>query len=63
MTFAGLQTSAHHFMALDHGQRYFFTVEASNAAGLKERAYSDGVTLDVTPAALGDVYMTYKQAA
>ena len=55
MTFAGLQTSAHHFMALDQGQRYFFTVEASNAAGLKERAYSDGVTLDVTPAALGDV--------
>ena len=55
MTFAGLQTSAHHPILLQEGQRYFFTVEATNAAGLKETTYSDGVTVDVTSALIGNV--------
>ncbi|XP_068740821.1 uncharacterized protein [Montipora capricornis] len=55
MTFAGLETSANHQTVLQEGQRYFFTVEATNAAGLKESAYSDGMTVDVTPPLIGDV--------
>lgn len=55
MTFVGLQTSVHHQTPLQQGQRYFLTIEATNAAGLKESAYSDGVTVDTTPAQIGDV--------
>ena len=55
MSFAGLQTSVHLPSILQKGQRYFFTVEANNAAGLKETAYSDGVTIDTTPALIGAV--------
>lgn len=55
MTFAGLATSVHQPVLLKEGQRYFFTVEATNAASLKETAYSDGITVDVTPALIGDV--------
>lgn len=55
MTNADLQTSVHLPFLLQEGQRYFFTVEATNAAGLKETAYSDGVTVDVTPPLIGDV--------
>lgn len=55
MTNADLQTSVHLPVNLQEGQRYFFTVEATNAAGLKETAYSDGVTVDVTPPLIGDV--------
>ena len=55
MSFAGLKTSVHFPTILQEGQRYFFTVEANNAAGLKETAYSDGVTIDTTPALIGAV--------
>ena len=55
MTFVGLQTRVYHQTPLQQGQRYFFTIEATNAAGLKETAYSDGVTVDTTPALIGDV--------
>ena len=55
MTNADLQTSIHLQILLQEGQRYFFTVEATNGAGLKETAYSDGVTVDVTPPLIGDV--------
>lgn len=50
-----IQTSIHLQVFLQEGQRYFFTVEATNGAGLKEAAYSDGVTVDVTPPLIGDV--------
>lgn len=55
MTNAGLDTSISHRTGLEEGQRYFFTVEATNAAGLKESAYSDGITVDTTPPLLKDV--------
>ena len=55
MTFAGLDTSVNHQTVLQEGQRYFFTVEATNAAGLKGSAYSDGMTVDVTPPLIGEV--------
>lgn len=55
MTNAGLDTSVSHRTGLQEGQRYFFTVEATNAAGLKESAYSDGITVDTTPPLLKDV--------
>ena len=55
MTDADVQTSIHLQILLQEGQRYFFTVEATNGAGLKETAYSDGVTVDVTPLLIGDV--------
>ena len=55
MTNADLQTSIHHQILLQEGQRYFFTVEATNGAGSKETAYSDGVTVDVTPPHVGDI--------
>ena len=55
MTNADIQTSIHLQVLLQEGQRYFFTVEATNGAGLKEAAYSDGVTVDVTPPLIGDV--------
>ena len=55
MTNADVQTSIHLQILLQEGQRYFFTVEATNGAGLKETAYSDGVTVDVTPPVISDV--------
>lgn len=55
MTLVGLQTSVHFQTVLREGQRYFFTVEATNGAGLKESAYSDGVTVDATPPLIEDV--------
>ena len=55
MTDAELQTSAHLSIILQEGQRYFFTVEAVNGAGLKETAYSDGVTVDLTLPRIGEV--------
>ena len=55
MANADLQTSIHLQILLQEGQRYFFTVEATNGAGLKETAYSDGVTVDVTPPRIGGV--------
>ena len=55
MANADLQTSIHLQILLQEGQRYFFTVEATNGAGLKETAYSDGVTVDVTPPRIGDI--------
>ena len=55
MANADLQTSIHIQILLQEGQRYFVTVEATNGAGLKETAYSDGVTVDVTPPRIGDV--------
>ena len=55
MTNADVQTSIHLQILLEEGQRYFFTVEATNGAGLKQTAYSDGVTVDVTPPLVGDV--------
>ena len=55
MTNADVQTSIHLQMLLQEGQRYFFTVEATNGAGLKETAYCDGVTVDVTPPLIGNV--------
>ena len=55
MTNADLRTSVHLPLILQGGQRYYFTIEAANAAGLKETTYSDGVTVDVTPPRIGDV--------
>ena len=60
MMYAGLDTSTIHQTILQEGQRYFFTVEATNAAGLKESAYSDGITVDVTPPLIGDVSFNLK---
>ena len=55
MTSADLHTSAHHQIDLEEGQRYFFTIEATNAAGLKESAFSDGVTIDTSPPLIENV--------
>lgn len=63
MTNADVQTSVHLQMLLQEGQRYFFTVEATNGAGLKETAYSDGVTVDVTPPLIGDVSYNFQTKA
>lgn len=63
MTNADIQTSIHLQVLLQQGQRYFFTVEATNGAGLKEAAYSDGVTVDVTPPLIGDVAYDFQTKA
>ncbi|XP_015767122.1 PREDICTED: uncharacterized protein LOC107345883, partial [Acropora digitifera] len=63
MTNAGLDTSVSHRTGLHEGQRYFFTVEATNAAGLKESAYSDGITVDTTPPLLKDVLYNLQNGA
>ena len=63
MTNAGLDTSVSHRTGLQEGQRYFFTVEATNAAGLKKSAYSDGITVDTTPPLLKDVLYNLQSGA
>ena len=55
-TSVGLETSFHHRIALQEGQRYIVTVEATNGAGLKENVFSDGVTLDTSPPAVGQIF-------
>ena len=55
MTSSNLLTSVHPSIILEDGQRYSFTVEAINGAGLKETVYSDGVTLDASPPNVGKV--------
>ena len=55
MTSANLETSVQYPIILEEGVRYYVTVEATNGAGLKEKAYSDGVTLDTSPPEVGDV--------
>ena len=54
-TSVGLETSFHHRVALQEGFRYFVTVEATNGAGFKETAVSDGVTFDTSPPTVGHI--------
>nr|KAG5706491.1 hypothetical protein BaRGS_032884 [Batillaria attramentaria] len=41
---------------LERGTRYYVTVRAVNGAGLMTTAFSDGVTVDVTPPVTGVVF-------
>lgn len=56
MTNAGLQTRAWLSIASQDGSQYFFTVEATNGAGLKQIFSSDGVTIDTSPPVISKVY-------
>ncbi len=56
MTSADLHTSANHLVDLQEGLQYFFTVEATNGAGLKQTIYSDGISVDTSPPVIEGVY-------
>lgn len=56
MTSAGANTTVHHSVEPQEGLQYFFTVEATNGAGLKEAFYSNGITVDTSPPVIGRVY-------
>ena len=56
MTAAGLQTSVWHSLAAQDGLRYFFTVEATNGAGLKQAISSDGIIVDTSPPVISGIY-------
>lgn len=56
MTSVDLRTSAYHWVNLQEGLQYFFTVEATNGAGLKDAIYSDGITVDISPPTMEGVY-------
>ena len=56
MTSADLQTSVRHIIASEEGLQYFFTVEATNGAGLKQTILSDGITVDTSPPVIVGVY-------
>ncbi|KAL9987468.1 hypothetical protein ACROYT_G001781 [Oculina patagonica] len=56
MTSAGLNTTVHHSIAPQEGLQYFFTVEATNGAGLKEVIHSNGITVDTSPPVIGRVH-------
>ena len=61
MTSANLGTSAYHLIEPQKGLQYFFTVEATNGAGLKEAVYSDGITIDSSPPVIKGIYHGVKQ--
>ena len=63
MTSANLETSVHCPIVLQEGVRYYVTVQATNGAGLKEKAYSDGVTLDTSRPVVGDIVFEAKASA
>ncbi|KAL9987450.1 hypothetical protein ACROYT_G001763 [Oculina patagonica] len=56
MSSADLHTSVNHLSALHEGLRYFFTVTATNGAGLTEAIYSDGITVDTSPPVIKGVH-------
>ena len=56
MTSAGPNTTVEHSIIPQEGLQYFFTVEATNGAGLKQAFYSNGITIDTSPPVLKDVY-------
>ncbi|KAL9987460.1 hypothetical protein ACROYT_G001773 [Oculina patagonica] len=56
MTSAGPNTTVHHSFAPSEGLQYFFTVEATNGAGLKEEVYSEGFTVDTSPPVIEGVH-------
>ena len=56
MTSAGLETTVHQSVDPQQGLQYFFTVEATNGAGLREAIYSNGVTVDTSPPVIGRVH-------
>lgn len=56
MTSAGSNTTVYHRIAPQEGLQYFFTVEITNGAGLKDTIYSDGITVDTSPPVIEGVY-------
>ena len=56
MTAVGLQTSVWHPLASQDGLQYFFTVEATNGAGLKNALSSDGIIVDTSPPVIRGIY-------
>lgn len=55
MTSAGPNTTVHHSITPQEGLQYFFTVEATNGAGLKQAVYSNGITIDTSPPVIENV--------
>ncbi|KAK7483107.1 hypothetical protein BaRGS_00025675, partial [Batillaria attramentaria] len=56
----GLNTSWNFPTAdLETGTRYYFSIRATNAAGLMTTAVSDGVTVDVTPPVVGVAFAAH----
>lgn len=62
MTAADLQTSVWHPLASRDGLQYFFTVEATNGAGLKQSVSSDGIIVDTSPPVISDIYHGVEKA-
>lgn len=56
MTSVDLRTSVYYWINLQEGLQYFFTVEATNGAGLKDVIYSDGITVDNSPPVIEGIY-------
>lgn len=56
MTSAGPNTTVHHSITPQEGLQYFFTVEATNGAGLKQAVYSNGITVDTSPPIIENVH-------
>lgn len=56
MTSAGPNTTVHHPITPQEGLQYFFTVEATNGAGLKQAFYSNGIPVDTSPPVIKNVY-------
>ena len=56
MTSVDLQTSVQHPLASQEGLQYFFTVEATNGAGLTQTISSDGITVDTSPPVIAGVH-------
>ena len=56
MTSADLRSSVYHLINPQEGLQYFFTVEATNGAGLKKAMYSDGISVDTSPPVTEGVY-------
>ena len=61
MTSANLITSVQHSIVPQEGLQYFFTVEATNGAGLKQTSFSDGVVVDTSPPVIAGVYHGVKK--
>ena len=56
MTYAELNTSIEHQTILQEGLQYFFTIEVTNGAGLKQTISSDGIVVDTSPPVIAGIY-------